>query len=136
MERFLEDDFNARLLLLVAYAKRPLEIKELTEAIAVGSCSNYGRMDNLSPHKSHLDEEEILERGRTLLEVTEGRYVSLIYQSVVDFLVKENPFRNLDTYHNLISMSHRFVAFTFVLRTLNLLYRASTIRRIPTVLIG
>jgi hypothetical protein len=72
VERFLEDDFNARLLLLVAYAKRPLEIKELTEAIAVGSCSNYGRMDNLSPHKSHLDEEEILERGRTLLEVTEG----------------------------------------------------------------
>jgi hypothetical protein len=83
VERFLEDDFNARLSLLVTYTKRPLEIEELTEAIVVGSCSNCGRMGNLSPHMAHLDEEEIRERAGTLLEVTEGNmylsYTNLLW---------------------------------------------------------
>jgi hypothetical protein len=100
VERFLEDDFNTRLLLLVAYAKHPLEIEELTEAIAVGSSRNYRKLDDLKLHMAHLDEEEICERAGTLLEVTEGKYVSLIHQSVMDFLVKENPFRSLDAYQD------------------------------------
>lgn len=100
VERFLEDDFTTRLLLLVAYAKRPLQIEELIEAIAVGSCNDYSKLDDLIPYRAHLNEEEIRDRAGTPLEVTRGKYVSLIHQSVMDFLVKENPFRNLDAYQN------------------------------------
>lgn len=100
VERFLEDDFTTRLLLLVAYAKRPLQIEELIEAIAIGSCSNYSKLDDLKPHRAHLDKEELRDRAGALLQVTSEGSVSLIHQSVADFLVKENPFRSLGMYQD------------------------------------
>ncbi|KAM7210732.1 hypothetical protein V8F06_013894, partial [Rhypophila decipiens] len=90
-----QDGISARILNWILYAKRPLQLRELEDAIALtptaistGISTSYG---DWRKEKPSLD-DIYLDLG-TLLDIVDDK-VYFIHQSVKDFLEEQNPLEN------------------------------------------
>jgi hypothetical protein len=83
--KICEDEDNARLLIWVLYARRPLNLRELEIALAVRPEERSDSIEGLQEIKTVLTEELVKDSAGLLLEIKYGA-VYLIHQSAKDFL--------------------------------------------------
>lgn len=84
--KICEDEDNARLLIWVLYARRPLKLRELEIALAVRPEEHYDCIEDLEEVKTVLTPKSLTDSAGLLLEIKYGA-VFLIHQSVKDFLL-------------------------------------------------
>lgn len=77
------DRDNARLLAWVVYARRPLDLKALEDAMAIKLTEKYTSYEQCLQDRPCLSSDEVHKVFGTLLDIDEGK-VYLIYQSLKD----------------------------------------------------
>jgi hypothetical protein len=85
-----EDRESARLLAWVVYARRPLGLEALADAIAMDPKKTYTSYKQCLEDRPSLEPDEFHKDFGTLLDVVGGK-VYLIHQSVRDYFQRENP---------------------------------------------
>ena len=90
---------DQKLLAWVVYAKRPLSLRELEEALATQEDSRS--QTSIAPYRAKLDKTEALGSNvGVILEITDDE-VHLFHQSAKDFLVKTGQLSTSEFYHGL-----------------------------------
>jgi hypothetical protein len=98
-ENFFQEEDTARLLIWVAYARKPLSLIELETALAARPEENCRCRMDIEKFRTELTERSVNECAGLFLEVRDGR-VYLIHQSLKDFLSKaDNPLAASDFLH-------------------------------------
>ncbi|KAI4166568.1 MAG: hypothetical protein LQ343_007949, partial [Gyalolechia ehrenbergii] len=87
------DKDNARLLACVVYARRPLDLRALQDAVAIDPKRKYTIYEQCEPDKSSLTPHEFYNAFGTLLDVAEDK-VYCIHQSVKDYFERRNPLKD------------------------------------------
>ncbi|ERF76578.1 hypothetical protein EPUS_05851 [Endocarpon pusillum Z07020] len=87
------DRDNARLLAWVVYARHPLDLKELEDAMAIKLTEKYTSYEQCLKDRPCLVSDEVHKVFGTLLDINKGR-VYLIHQSVKDYFQREDPLQN------------------------------------------
>ncbi|KAF2176608.1 hypothetical protein K469DRAFT_812982 [Zopfia rhizophila CBS 207.26] len=85
-----KDIVNARFLAWVVYARRPLDLKELEDAMAINPKETYTNYEQCLKDRPRLVSEEVHKDFGTLLDIAEGK-VYLIHQSVKDYFERRDP---------------------------------------------
>lgn len=75
---------NCRMLVWVVYAREPLDLRALADAVAFGSSDNITRYADCNNSKPHLTADGLRNSLGTLLDVLNER-VYLIHQSLKDY---------------------------------------------------
>ena len=88
--KICEEEDNARLLIWVLYARRPLMLPELEVALAVRPEERQDCIEDLEEVKTALTDTSVRNSAGLLVEIIDGA-VYLIHQSVKDFLLSNFP---------------------------------------------
>jgi hypothetical protein len=105
-----DDRESARLLVWVVYARRPLDLEALADAIAIDPKKTYTSYRQCLEDRPSLESEEIYKGFGTLLDVVEGK-VYLIHQSVKDYFQRENPLSAIIDMEPRLLLAHVSMAY-------------------------
>ena len=89
-----KDRDNARLLAWVVYARRPLDLRALQDAIAINPAEKYTNYEQCDLNKPYLIQEEFLNKFGTLLDIAEDK-VYCIHQSFKDYIERQKPLQDI-----------------------------------------
>lgn len=89
-----KDGDNARLLAWVVYARRPLDLRALQDAMAINPAEKYTNYEQCNQDKPHLVPEDFLNIFGTLLDIAEDK-VYCIHQSFKDFIERQKPLQDI-----------------------------------------
>ncbi len=89
-----KDADKARLLAWVVYARRPLDLRTLQDAMAIDPAEKYTNYEQCSQDKLYLIPEEFLNIFGTLLDIAEDK-VYCIYQSFKDYIERQKPLQDI-----------------------------------------
>ena len=89
-----KDGDNARLLVWVVYARRPLDLKALEDAMAINPAEKYTNYEQCDQDKPCLIPEEFLKIFGTLLDIAEDK-VYCIHQSFKYYIERQKPLQDV-----------------------------------------
>ena len=105
-----KDRDNARLLAWILYARSPLDLRALEDAMAINPKKKYTSYQQCDQDKPHLESETFHNVFGTLLDIAEHKVYS-IHQSLNDYFERKNPLRQfLDDNPRLI-LAHVSMAY-------------------------
>ncbi|KAL8907863.1 MAG: hypothetical protein Q9171_005688 [Xanthocarpia ochracea] len=104
------DRDNARLLACVVYARRPLGLRALEDAMAIDPEEKYTNYEQCERDKSSLNPDEFYNAFGTLLDIAEGK-VYCIHQSVKDYFERQNPLKQFMGLDPRLVLAHVSMAY-------------------------
>ncbi|KAI4157359.1 MAG: hypothetical protein LQ342_008341 [Letrouitia transgressa] len=105
-----EDKDKARLLACVIYARRPLTLRALQDAVAINPMERYTKYEQCKQDKSSLTPNEFYQIFGTLLDVAEDK-VYCIHQSVKDYFQRYNPLKHFTDLDPRLVLAHASMAY-------------------------
>ena len=104
------DRDNARLLACVIYARRPLTLRALQDAVAINPKETYTKYEQLEHDKPSLTPNAFYNAFGTLLDVAEDK-VYCIHQSVKDYFERCNPIKDFIELDPRMVLAHVSMAY-------------------------
>nr|KMM72211.1 hypothetical protein CPAG_08509 [Coccidioides posadasii RMSCC 3488] len=109
--RLLEEDIDsARFLAWVVYAKYPLDLETLADAVAIDPRKKYKTYTDCLQDRPHLTPDEVHKDFGMLVDVIGGK-IFLIHQSVKDYFESHNPLQPLIGIHPRLALTHITMAY-------------------------
>ncbi|QVM13334.1 hypothetical protein D8B26_007942 [Coccidioides posadasii str. Silveira] len=109
--RVLEEDIDsARFLAWVVYAKYPLDLETLADAVAIDPRKKYKTYTDCLQDRPHLTPDEVHKDFGMLVDVIGGK-IFLIHQSVKDYFESHNPLQPLIGIHPRLALTHITMAY-------------------------
>ena len=104
------DKSHARILACVIYARRPLTLRALQDAVAINPKETYTKYEQCEQDKPSLTPNAFYNAFGTLLDVAEGK-VYCIHQSVKDYFERCNPIKDSIDFDPRIVLAHVSMAY-------------------------
>ena len=89
-----KDGDNARLIAWIVYARRPLDLRALQDAMAINPAEMYTNYEQCNQDKPYLIPEEFLNIFGALLDIAEDK-VYCIHQSFKDYIERQKPLQDI-----------------------------------------
>ncbi|KAI4154500.1 MAG: hypothetical protein LQ340_001657 [Diploschistes diacapsis] len=106
-----KDKDKARLLAWVVYARSPLDLRALEDAMAIDLTKTYTSYEQCNPDKPSLKSETFHNVFGTLFDIVEDK-VYCIHQSLKDYFESRNPLEEfLDRKHPRLVLAHVSMAY-------------------------
>ncbi|KAL8939772.1 MAG: hypothetical protein Q9211_002590 [Gyalolechia sp. 1 TL-2023] len=104
------DKDSARLLACVVYARCPLDLRALQDAVAIDPKEKYTAYEQCEPYKPSFTPGEFYNTFGTLLDVAEDK-VYCIHQSVKDYFERRNPLKDAMELKPRLILAHVSMAY-------------------------
>ena len=105
-----KDRDNARLLAWIVYARSPLDLRALQDAMAIDPTKTYTSYEQCDQDKPHLGSEAFHNVFGTLLDIIEDN-VYCIHQSVKDYFERQNPLQQFFDGNPRLVLAHVSMAY-------------------------